>query len=423
MTENKNWNWENGKRLVFNINQLQEKYEAVHEACVSPDGEKFAVPVVKGTDSFAVSVNGEDAWEDLELERAWKLQYTTDGRLIALIRVDDEWTVAVDGKPWDDTFDFVWNLKVSADESTICAQVKDGPRYNIASNGETWDTKFHSIRDYAMDSTGKHIAAAAQVEDLAEADIFKFAQGTWSVAVNGKRWDNKFINVWAPTVSPDGTHVAVEARTDMHEYTIAEDGAVWNEKFACVWEPSFRRSGGKIIAPVRIGNDWTLAESGAPIWSGRYVQLWQQVQSPDGKRIAAVVAPKFGQWTIAVDDVPWPVLFASLALPPVFSPDSKRVATGFKDGDKWGIAVDGEIWQDGFDMVWDPVFSNDSNHVAAKVDRGGRKAIYLDGKSFVLGLEDVWDPVFSPDGKQLLIRSIENGRYYRQVVSIDQGTE
>ena len=35
-----------------------------------------------------------------------------------------------------------------------------------------------------------------------------------------------------------------------------------------------------------------------------------------------------------------------------------------------------------------------------------------------MSCEQVWEPIFSPDGKRLLIRSMREGKYYRQVIPV-----
>jgi hypothetical protein len=174
-----------------------------------------------------------------------------------------------------------------------------------------------------------------------------------------------------------------------------------------------------LLAPVRVAGSWTIAENGSPIWDGRHVQLWNQRLSPDGERIAAVVAPSFGQWTVAVDDALWPLRISDLVLPPVFSPDSQRVAAAIRDQERWTMVVEGKVWPESFDMVWDPVFTPDSRSVMAKVERDGRFAVAIDGRVWSPWFEGLWTPVPSPDGKQVLIRCIEDGKYFRNVVSFD----
>ncbi|MBW1806803.1 MAG: WD40 repeat domain-containing protein [Deltaproteobacteria bacterium] len=418
MSGQKDWNWEAGKKEVANLALLKDQFFAVHEFAVSPDGEKIAVPVQKAEETCNVWVN-DKLWEE-EMERAWNLRFTRDGRLIALVRVDDAWTVAIDGKRWENEYDFVWDLKLSLDEKVIAVLAKRGMEYIVLANDKAWENGFISMRDYVLSDDGRKIAATVQVEKLAEGDIFKFAEGTWSVAQDGIAWDQKFINVYSPRFTPDGSHLAAQVRTDICEYTVAQDGEPWKNKFGSTWEPLYRSNDKGPLVPVRIGGAWTLAENGSPIWAGRYVQLWHQKVSPDKQHIAAVVATGFGRWTIAVDDTPWAVTFEDLVLPPVFSPDGKRLATIGKNGEEWFVVVDGQQWSLPFDMAWNPVFSPDGKTVAAKVEREGCLAYALNGRLWSPKFEMLWDPIFSPDGKQLLIRGVENGKYYRQVVPLDK---
>ena len=130
------------------------------------------------------------------------------------------------------------------------------------------------------------------------------------------------------------------------------------------------------------------------------------------------MAPSFGGWTVAVDDRSWDITFDNLVLPPVFSPDGRRVAATIRDKAVWSLAVDGKVWPEGYDMVWDPVFSPDGELVAAKVERDGRFAIAIDGHLWSPWYEGLWEPVFSPDGTRLLIRAVEDGVYFRQVVPV-----
>jgi len=75
------------------------------------------------------------------------------------------------------------------------------------------------------------------------------------------------------------------------EFTIAVDGNLWTETFLCVWEPVFNMQSAEVVAAVKTGKGWTLALNGKPVWDRYFPQVWGQRYSPDGKRIAAVVAP------------------------------------------------------------------------------------------------------------------------------------
>jgi hypothetical protein len=162
-----------------------------------------------------------------------------------------------------------------------------------------------------------------------------------------------------------------------------------------------------------------MAENGSAIWESRFMQMWNHRLSPDGNHVAAVAAPGFGQWTVVVDDRPWSATFDDLVLPPVFSPDGRRVAAGVRNKGRWSVAVDGKVWPETYDMVWDPVFSDAGSCVLAKVERDGRFAIAVDGTVWSPWYEALWDPVMSPDGTKMLVRAVEDSAYVRQVVSFN----
>ena len=162
------------------------------------------------------------------------------------------------------------------------------------------------------------------------------------------------------------------------------------------------------------------AMNGKIIWNRRFIQLWGQRYSPDGQRIAAVVAPKFGEWTIAVDGLPWKRRFSDAVLFPVFSPDSVRIAAIVKENNRYTITVNGKPWENDFDMIWDPVFSPDGRKVAAKAEKNRRFVLVIDGRMGKHSFDTLWDPVFSPDGEKLLIRCIEDGKYYRRILPVSE---
>ena len=109
MADISTWSWEEEKRAICDLQNCRERFSEVHELAVSPDGERIAVPVVTEPETLGIVVNGELL--DGEYEKAWHLKFAPDGRLTALVRIDDEWTVAVDGVPWDQCWEFAWNSK------------------------------------------------------------------------------------------------------------------------------------------------------------------------------------------------------------------------------------------------------------------------------------------------------------------------
>ncbi len=410
------WDWQNGNKLLANPEQLRTDFSIVCEPTVSADGERIAIPVSEG-EVARVWVN-DALWED-EFEKAWHLKFGPDGRLVALVRIDDAWTVAVDGERWKSEWEFAWETRFSRDGAAIAVQVKDDMKYGVAVNDVAWDKLFPSCRGYALSADGAHVAAAVQTDSIDEADIFAFQAGIWTIAVDGVPWERKYINTFAPTFDATGKKVAAEVRVDMYEYTVAEDNKPWDSKFSCVWEPGFRRDG-RVMVPVRIGGQWTLAENGKVSWKSRFVQLWHQKASPDDKRIAAVVAPSFGRWTIAIDDVAWKTTVSDAVLAPIFSADGSRVAAVARDQGKWSYLVDDQLWSESFDMAWNPVFSPDGKLVVAKVEQGGKYGLVANGKIAKHRFDGLWDPTFSPDGSKLLLRTLEDGKYHRRVIPVGE---
>ncbi|RKX61095.1 MAG: WD40 repeat domain-containing protein [Thermodesulfobacteriota bacterium] len=426
-----NWDWETKNKVIANINEWKNKFIEVREITPSPDGEKVAA-IVRTDEGVTVCENGK-LWEG-RYDRVWGLRYNSLNQPLALVTKDYEWTVAVDGQEWENRYEFVWNFILGSDGKTIAVNVKTMEQYSVAINDVTWEQVFHQTRGLVLSPDNTKAAAPVQIEPLKEGEVSKFFEGIWSIAVNGQVWNKKFVNVWNPIFSSDSKHVAAEVRLSRTEYTIAVDGKPWDKIFNNVWEPLFLPGKNQVIAPVKTFKGWTLALDGDPIWD-YFTQVWHQKVSPDGNKIAAVVATNIGEWTIAVDGIPWDRKFSDAVLEPVFSPDGRRIAavvkeskdpfeniTLFKnpDNDRWSIAVDGKRWEQTFDMIWDPIFSSDGEHIVTKAEIDGKYYVVLDGKVGKEAYEALWLPQFSPDNKKLLIRGILNGKYVRKVLSLDE---
>jgi hypothetical protein len=173
-----------------------------------------------------------------------------------------------------------------------------------------------------------------------------------------------------------------------------------------------------VTAPVRIDGKWSVAEDSRIIWDRRFVQIWNLMFSPDVRKLAAIVAPKYGKWTMAVDGQPWSATFNDMVSDAVFSPDSKRIAAVAKNSGRWFVAVNGTVWSNHFDMVFQPVFSPDSKCVAVKFEQNGKYGIALNDRLWDGGYDNIWDPVFSPAGDKMLLRTLKGGTYSRHVLSV-----
>ena len=271
------------------IRGTYDRRQGLEEPYVSLDGEKVAAIVNTGEEAFNVCVNGV-TWER-DFDKIWHLRFLPDGCLTALVSELGEWTVAVDGSSWQNMFGYVWNPLYSRYNGHMAVAVQQDMRYCMALDGKPWNQTYANMTYFAMSDCGTKTAGAVQVVDADSGEIHKFKQGTFSAALQGKAWDKTFVNVWNPTISPDGEHLAAEVRQSLYDYTIAVDGQIWDRVYTCVWEPVFHPTKHHVVAPVRVGGHWMLAQDGEILWDRPFVQLWHQMFSPDGDRIAAVVAP------------------------------------------------------------------------------------------------------------------------------------
>jgi Tol biopolymer transport system component len=162
-----------------------------------------------------------------------------------------------------------------------------------------------------------------------------------------------------------------------------------------------------------------MAQDGQIIWDQKFFQLWHPMVSPNGSKLAAIVAPKYGKWTVAVDGNPWSARFGDLLTDAVFSPDGNRLAAVAKHDEKYMIVVDDKVWKNTFDMAWQPIFSPGSSEVAMKIERNGKYSIAVNDQLWDQECDAIWDPVFSPEGDKILLKTLQGDLYTRRVISIE----
>lgn len=411
------WDWEKGKRTVIASVAPLPDCQWQEEPYVSPDGESFSAIVRREDESFTLRVNN-DTWTE-SFEKAWLPRFSPDGRLTALVMNDDEWTLAVDGVPWESRFDFIWGT-LFGNGGQIYASVQQGMEYGLCADGEAWDTLYENATDFSLRDDGRKSAAVVQVKSLKQADLAGFRSGVYSVAVDGEAWDASFVNVWAPVFDfRGGDRVAAQVRLNAYEYTVAINGEPWPSTFNCIWAPSFDPATGAVAAPVRRQGRWGMAIEAALDWKPVYYQCWDQKWSPDGKRLWAVVAPDFGKFTVASNNLPWKKTFPAIT-DLTLSPDGRRAAAlASHINSDYRVVVDGTVWQGSWDMAWKPVFSPDGGHVAALVRGPGGNMTYLvDDRPTGESFSRAWPPVFSPDNRYLLLRGIQNNALVRVVIAL-----
>jgi hypothetical protein len=411
------WDWSPGEKIIADLQQWRKNFHEVEAPCVSPDGERIAA-VVRMQDAPSFICETKSAWKR-GFDKIWGLRFLPDNRLLAIVSAAGKWTVAVEGVPWENWFDFVWDVHVCGAGCNIVAAAQNGGAYFAVLDGIPWRSAFPSLSNLTLSPDGRHSAAVVQTVPFNSGDVFQFRKGCYTVARDGNPWPDNFLNIWDLTFSPDSHSIAAESRISVEDYTIVVDGKPWQRGFLSVWKPLFHPFDHSVTAPVKIDKGWSLAKDGEVIWQQRFFQLWHHAYSRQGNHIAAIAAPGFGRWTIAVDGKAWPLTFNHLVTDMVLSPDGERIACIGKTDAKWHIAVDAGCWDGSYDMIWEPVFSDDSRHVAVKAEKKGEICFVVDGVPLNDRFVSAWDPVFGPSSDCVLLKGItRNGVYVRHVFKL-----
>ena len=323
-----------------------------------------------------------------------------------LCQSDEGWTVIAGDQPWDLQAEFAWNLCVSK-HGVTAMETQEDRQYTPVVNGIPWNRSYENTFGLTLADDAERSAAAVQTVPLTEGDLDTFRSGCFSLATETGPWPGNFMGVFTPAISKNGALSAVDVRLTQYDYTVVVNGRPWSSAWSSVWAPIIHPEGASVCAPVKEPEGWTLVRDGEPFWPGHHAQLWEPAFSPNGRRVAAVVAPHFGTWTLALDGILWKSRVDGYLTRPVFSPCGSRVgATGVNKG-KAILLIDDCIISGDFDKAWDPIFSKYGKHVAARIKKGPLFSFLLDGATVNRPFLWMEDPVFTPDGKHMMICGIE----------------
>ncbi len=406
------WDWETTEKKM-NLKSWQQQFGRVESVNISPDGETVAAVVLADDGFYSVCENGT-LWEN-SYEKLWSPFFMSDGTVGVLGMTEDLWTVAFKDSIWSHGYDYVWHPLISPKGNHLAVAVKTENRYSMAVDDDAWQINWANITDMSISHDGGTVTATVQTEPLSEGDIDGFQKGIFTVAVNGAPWKSRYVNVWKGAINKDGSSVAAQVRLNLYDYTIAVDGTPWPCAWQCVWEPVFHPITSSVTAPVRVGQKWTLAENGTLIWKHRFSQLWQHQYSENGEHIAAIAAPEYGKWTIAVDDNIWKTRFHGAVSHLTLSRDGKRVVATGIEGKKRCLVENDVFWDMAVDRIWKPVMDDAGEHIAVKIETDGHLGIAVDGDILPWRFDRVCDPVFHENGKKILIKGILDQVCYRVV--------
>ena len=207
MDKKSQWDWNLGQRDIADMAQWQDRFNWIEEPYVSPDGEKIAAIVNLAEGEFTVCVNGQP-WENV-FDKIWYLRFAPDGRLTALVSETGEWTVAVDGVPWENKFGYVWNTMFSPDGKNIAVAVQQDMTYGMALNDVPWEKTFANMTNPTISPDGTRTAAACRSKSSAKAKSKNFrpvpfrrplteTPGIQGLSTSGKWRSVRMVKNWQP---------------------------------------------------------------------------------------------------------------------------------------------------------------------------------------------------------------------------------
>jgi len=338
-----------------------------------------------------------------------------------LCQTDEGWSAVSASKPWELTAEIAWNLMVTGQEITAC-ETQSQRRYTPVIDDTPWPNSYENTFGLTLAATGTGSAAVVQTTPIAEGDLSTFLSGCFTLATDQGTWSGRYVGAFNPALSNDGAVAAVDTRLTQYDYTITVNDQCWASSWPAVWAPVVHPEGISVWAPVKGPKGWMLACDGEPAWPDAYFQLWEVALSPAGDRIAAVIAPDFGKWTLTIDGTPWKTQVDGYLAKPVFSPCGTRLGCCGHHRGKAVVLVDDHPMGDSFDTAWDPIFSPHGIHVAAKIKRGALFSVLIDGMEIKRPYIWMGPPAFTPDSKHLILCGIEKKdsqyRYTREFIAL-----
>ncbi len=415
MNDELTWDCETSEKQIP-IKEWQDTFNWVEDFQVSPDGEKVAAIVNQDEAEFSVCVNGE-VWDDT-FEKAWSLKFTPQSIPMALVAKDDEWTACVNGTCWEDTFDFIWGLTASDDGTFIGAAIQMDMTYGLAVNGQAWETLYENIGSMTLNRYGS-AAAVVQADRMAQADIDTFSSGIYCAAVDGVVQSEKYMNVWDLTFDDQGKQIAYAIRKDRSHYTLAVDKTPWQNTFQSVWNPVFIENGQSVIVSARKNGKWRLYKDDNPFWQSSFGQMWKLTLNEQKNKIAAVVSDKFGHWTVCENERVWDFHCNTMISDLFYSENGDQLIAVCKNNDSWDIVINSKPWGLQASKLWKPVISSNGQWCATRMEKNKKQWLVVNGTVCKASFDQLFDPVISQDNSKILIKSINNGIYSRQVLELE----
>ncbi len=344
-----------------------DKYELAWYLRYAPSGTLIAL--VRIDDEWTIAQNGA-SWEN-RFEYAWNPIFGTGGETVATAyKRDFLYGVAINDKPWEEGKQAMRDFCLSPDgaHSAVTIQLKalkeaDVPgffagNWSLAVDGKVWNNKFVNVWNPVFSDDGNSVAAEVRTSN-----------SEYSIAINGETWPERFGGVWTPAFLPDGSVIAPVRHGG--KWRLFKDGKpLWDGLYNQMWHESLSPDGGKIAAVVSAEfGKWTIAVDDKP-WNRHFAEMvLAPLFSPDGKRVAALVKEN-DMWAVAVDGVVSGD-FYDMVWDPVFSPCGKHVLAKARTTGGHFLLANGKQASKPCERLWDPIFSPDGASVLLRFIEDG----------------------------------------------------
>ncbi len=190
-------------------------FSCVWEPIFKPGSNDVVAPV-RTAAGWTMAMNGQPMW-DKKFVQVWSQKYSPDGQKMAAVVAPEygKWTIAVDSSPWTKTYnDAVISPVFSPDSKRVAAIVKESKnpfhmesaiyniegndRWTIAIDGTPWLEDFDMIWEPIFSPDSDTVIAKAE------------KKGKYCVVVNGKSGKQRFDSLWNPIFSPDGEKLLIK---------------------------------------------------------------------------------------------------------------------------------------------------------------------------------------------------------------------
>lgn len=353
---------------------------------VSPDGRRV-ITLEEADGKQRLLVNGKpEARFDAVLPDT--VTFSPDGRRLAYVACTGvQKVVVVDGKvstPYDDL-------------TKIAVPTLSPDLLGLTDNGDGGEPQVDYLECLTFSPDSRHVAFCGK------------SGIHWRLVVDGKE-SAAYEELSTPFFSPDGTRLACVATSDGVQLLLL-DGKE-GKRYEAVIDPLFSSNGTHVVYRIKQGEQRCLVTEegvGAPydaihsvtfsmdgkhlacvavrgvqqrvVLDGKEGTVYDDLRaltfSADGARLACIA--RSGVQQCVMVDGKEEARFPRIALPPVFSPDGKRLAYGVWQDGKTSVVVDGAAGK-AYAAVESLTFSADSAHLAYAAHDSGKVMVVLDGQ-------------------------------------------